>query len=90
MAERKEEQLRDVSDQLLEDLEAIKRLEQEKRQLEISSPRFLELADAIAEKSREIFALAAEQRRTGNEIGTPLGVSTEQVPPSDDEESPEP
>lgn len=73
--------LRTHSDRLIEELEAIKALELEKRGHEISSPGFHELADAIAEKSREIFRLAAEERFVGNEVEEPQGVAVEDVDP---------
>ncbi len=43
---------------------------------------FHELADAIADKSREIFATASQERAIGDEIDKKQGVTTEDVEPS--------
>jgi hypothetical protein len=56
------------SDELLAEVDELKKLEADKRQHEISSPEFQYLADRIAEKSREIFRLADDQRQTGNAL----------------------
>lgn len=73
--------LRDHSDRLIEEIEAIKALEVEKRGHEISTPEFHRLAEAIVEKSRDIFRLAAEEDLIGEVIEEPQGVSIDEVRP---------
>lgn len=79
---RKTEHVRDVSDRLLQELDELKALERHKRQHEISTPPFHELADAVADKSREIFATASEEQVTGDEIDVRQGLAIEEVQPS--------
>ena len=76
-----QQDLRDHSDRLIEEIEAIKALEVEKRGHEISTPEFHQLAEAIVEKSRDIFRLAAEENFVGDEIDEPQGVSIDEVRP---------
>ena len=52
-----------VSDRILEAIRALKAIEVRKRQLPPSTPEYHALTEASAEKSREIFAAAAEQDR---------------------------
>jgi hypothetical protein len=80
---RKENQLRDASDQLLSEMRTLKNLEQEKRAQEISTPQFHKLASVIEAKSRDIFALANNERLIGDEIEHRLGVATEDIAPED-------
>ena len=83
MAEEREEreELRGNSDRLLAALDDIKSMEREKRTTEISSPPFHGLADAITDKSREVFRIAAAERDVGNEIEQPQGETTNDVEP---------
>ena len=81
-AERERKQLRDVSDALLRRMNELKDLEKRKRLLEISTPEFHEAADAVAEKSREIFALAHDEQAVGNRIDERQDVATEDVDPT--------
>ncbi len=60
--------LRHCSDELLTEVNELKELEAVKRQHEVSSPEFQDLADRITEKSREIFRLADDERQTGNGV----------------------
>lgn len=69
MADRKHE-LSDTSDDLLSALDDLRRLESEKRGLPISTPRFHELADRIAERSRSIFRIARREQGLGEAIET--------------------
>ena len=82
MAERERERLRDDSDALLDKMNELKDLESRKRRLEISTPAFHEAADAVADKSREIFTLAHHEQATGDQIGERQGMATEEVEPS--------
>jgi hypothetical protein len=77
-----ERRLRGDSDTLLRKLDELKDLEQEKRQVLISSDRFHQLADDIEGKSREVFEVAADERYTGNRIPETQDVSTEDVTPT--------
>ena len=54
--------LRATSDALLRDLEALSRLEDEKRSLEPSDPRLLELAGQVEEIATRVLARSGEQR----------------------------
>ena len=58
--------LRHDSDELLTEVAELKKLDAAKRQHEIASPEFHDLEDRIAEKSRQIFRLADDERQTGN------------------------
>jgi hypothetical protein len=58
--------LRRDSDELLHGIEQMRSMEREKRQHQVSTPEFHELADAITDKSREIFSIAADEEVTGN------------------------
>jgi hypothetical protein len=73
-------QLRDNSDELLGALDDLKSLEREKRTQEISSPPFHEMAEAIEDKSREVFRMAATERQIGDTFEESQGMSTEEVP----------
>jgi len=62
--------LGDRSNQILQAVEDLRSMEQEKRGEDISTPPFHELADAIKDKSREIFRIAEDQRQIGESIPT--------------------
>jgi hypothetical protein len=79
MAERELHRVRDDSDELLEKLHRLKDLEKSKRQLEVSTPAFHDAADAVADVSSEIFALAHDEQAAGNRIERRQGVATEDV-----------
>jgi hypothetical protein len=68
MGDPRKEQLRDVSDQLLREMEDLKELEREKRREPISSPQFNRLARVIEIKSRDIFRLASDEHALGEQI----------------------
>ena len=65
MSDRDDELARD-SERLLGQVEDLHRLESQKRQEPISSPRFHELADAVVAKAREIMYRANRAESTGN------------------------
>ena len=81
MAEQELRRVRHDSDQLLEKLNELKRLEERKRRLEVSTPEFHKTADAVAEVSSEIFRLGHDEQATGNRIERRQGVATEDVEP---------
>jgi hypothetical protein len=58
------------SNEILEAVDELRAMEQQKRSEDISTPPFHELADAIKDKSREIFRIADEQRQLGETIPT--------------------
>ncbi|MFL5779004.1 MAG: hypothetical protein ACJ761_08695 [Chloroflexota bacterium] len=62
-----ERQLRDRSDELIDAVDDLRRLEQEKRTEPISSDEFHDLADAVTRKSRSIFSIALDQEATGED-----------------------
>ena len=67
MTDEKKRALADTSNKLLAALRHLRDTEQRKRQLPISSPAFDELADEVERASREIFSLARNQDRPGDE-----------------------
>ena len=79
MADENERHLRIDSDDLLAEVDELRAMEREKRQYEISTEPFHEMADAIADKSRHIFEIAADERLTGNRIDGPTNRTTEDV-----------
>jgi hypothetical protein len=66
--------LSDQSSRILDAIEDLHDMEREKRTRPISTPGFHRLAEEITEKSREVFRIAAEQERTGDE--SPRGEET--------------
>ena len=56
-----------TSDEILDELRELQRLEAEKRTVPVSSLRFRELAEAIVRKSRAIFQHATLQERLGGQ-----------------------
>ena len=81
MAERELRRVRDDSDELLEKMNRLKDLEMRKRTLEVSTPEFHDAADAVADVSTEIFAMAHDEQAAGNRIEHRQGVATEDVEP---------
>jgi hypothetical protein len=55
-------QLRATSDALLEDLDELERLEQQKREIEPGDPRLVELATAVEEIARRVLGKSVRQR----------------------------
>ena len=77
-APRRERIARD-SERLLEAVGEIRGLEVEKREAEMSTPHFHELADRIAERARDVFGYATDERDTGDELSERQGQSTDDV-----------
>jgi hypothetical protein len=86
VAQRDDTRLRRDSDALLEGIDEMRSMESEKRQHPISTDEFHELADAITDKSREIFAIAAEERVIGNRTEREPDRTTEDIDPGPDRE----
>src|SRR4051812_13161410 len=61
-------EVRNDSDALLRAVRELHELEREKRGEEISSPEFHEMAREITDKSRNVFRIAADEERAGDEI----------------------
>jgi len=62
-----DDELATDAERLLGQVEDLHRLESQKRQEPISSPRFHELADAVVAKAREIMYRAHRTDRTGKD-----------------------
>ena len=81
-AAEKKQALARRSNRLLDALRHLRDTERRKREVPISTPTFHELANEVNTTSREIFRLAHEQERLGDEV--PRGAeSIEDVDPSD-------
>jgi len=77
--------VRTTSDALLDDVARLRELEQEKRRVDFSTPRFHELASEITNRSRDIFRRASEEEAEGDALSGPHDATIEETPP--DEES---
>jgi hypothetical protein len=69
MSEEKRE-LAGQSNKLLDALRRLKDVEERKREVPISTPSFHELANDVNATSREIFRIARNQDRLGDEVPT--------------------
>ena len=74
-------EVRKDSDALLDAVRELHELEREKRAQQLSSPEFHAMARAITERSREVFRLAAEEERAGNELDETRDDTTEDIRP---------
>ncbi len=72
--------VRTTSDLLLEDLEALRDLEEKKRAVPVGSPRFVELAEKVEELSRGILARTERQRDLGERASQELATSRSSAP----------
>lgn len=66
--DKRRDEVADVSDRLMERLTTLKSLEAEKRQDPMSTPRFHELAEEVTQVSRDIFSLALDEERVGDQL----------------------
>lgn len=80
-----ERQLREDSDQLMSSLRELKDLEADKRDEEISTPRFHELAERVEQQARKVFDVATMELAHGERTGRPTGHSIDEIPPTDAE-----
>jgi hypothetical protein len=62
------QRLEDISDRLMAEASAVKRLEAVKRGHPISTPEFHDLAEEIADHARQVFRLADEEDALGDRI----------------------
>lgn len=76
--------VRTTSDALLDDVARLRELEQEKRRVDFSTPRFHELATEITDRSRDIFRRASEEEAEGDALGGPHDATIEQTAPHED------
>ena len=83
MTDERHRRVRDDSDELIRALEDLKQLEKTKREADISTPPFHELAEAVEAQARHVFEVAAEETVDGNRAPT-TDVSTNEVRPTGD------
>jgi hypothetical protein len=74
-------ELRKDSDALLQAARELHDLELEKRRQEISTPEFHDKAHEITVRSRDVFRIAADEERVGDEIESPQHTTTDDVRP---------
>jgi hypothetical protein len=74
-------EVRSDSDALLQAVRELHELEREKRGEQMSSPEFHEMAREITNKSRNVFRIAADEERAGDEIESPPGKTIDDVTP---------
>lgn len=73
--------VRESSDALLEAVRRLHDPERDKRTADLSTPEFHAKAREITERSQEVFRLAAEEERAGNEIESTQDTATEEIEP---------
>ena len=83
MTDNRLREVRDDSDDLLHELGELKRMEKAKREADISSPPFHELAEAVEDQARLVYRVASQETTDGDRAPT-SEVSTNEVRPSDD------
>lgn len=62
--------LPNLSDRLISSAEAVKRLEERKRKIPVSTPEFHDLADEVERRARDVFRLADEEETVGDQVPT--------------------
>jgi hypothetical protein len=62
------ERLRDVSNRLLQAIDAMRHLEREARKLPTGTPEFERVSAEITARAREVFSLAGEQEEAAREL----------------------
>jgi hypothetical protein len=65
-----EQELRTMSDRLIEEADAVRALERRKRRVPISTPEFHGLADEIERRARHVFKIAGEEESIGEDVPT--------------------
>src|SRR3954465_11531822 len=66
--DKRRHEVADTSDRLMERLTTLKAIEAEKAQDPMSTPHFHELAEEVTQISRDIFSLALNEERTGDDL----------------------
>jgi chromatin remodeling complex protein RSC6 len=74
-------EVRKDSDALLDAVREIHDLEREKRGEQISTPEFHDKAREITDRSREVFRIAAEEEKAGEETDDAETATIEEVKP---------
>jgi hypothetical protein len=74
-------EVRNDSDALLQAVRELHELEREKRGEQMSSPEFHEMAREITDRSRNVFRIAADEERAGDEIESPRDNTIDDVKP---------
>jgi len=74
--------LRELSDRLLAEIDALRSLESRARELEIGSPEFEQVSQEITDRVRGVFRLSAEQEALGAEARQ-QNRAINDVPPSE-------
>jgi hypothetical protein len=77
-----ERRVREDSDELLDAVDELKRLERSKRSRNISTPRFHDVADRVEDQARQVFHIAARETIDGDKAGT-SDSSIDEIPPPD-------
>jgi len=81
-------QLRATSDALLSDLDALRVLEQEKRQIEPGDPRLVELATEIEEIAARVLGTTIRQRELSEQVDQLVDERSEDAPDQSIEDTP--
>jgi hypothetical protein len=76
--------VRRSSDKILEAVDDLRAAERRKRQLQMSSPEFHELADEVKRKADAVWREAAMEAVEGDALTTTSSITTEEVPPDKD------
>lgn len=82
--------LRDTSDQLVRDLEALSALEEEKRQLPPDDERFVDLAARIESIAMRVLVASGRQRQLTEQIHRMADEGSPEAPTESIEETPRP
>jgi hypothetical protein len=82
--------LRDTSDQLVRDLEALSTLEEEKRQLSPDDERFVDLATRIESIAMRVLVASGRQRELTEQIHRAADAGSPAAPAESIEETPRP
>jgi hypothetical protein len=82
--------LRDTSDELMRDLEALSTLEDEKRQIAPGDPRFVELAARIEGIAARVLMMSARQRALTEEMHRIADAGSASSVPESIEDTPRP
>jgi len=83
MSDERHRKVRDDSDELLTALDRLKNMERAKRDTDISTPPFHDLAEEVEQQARHVFDVAAAETVHG-EVAPTTDVSTNEVRPTAD------
>jgi hypothetical protein len=74
-----EDRLDEDSERLLAAADELRKIEMEKRQAGLSSPKFHELAEVVEQKSRAVFRIATRQRQDGDRLSGPRDTTIAEI-----------